>query len=84
MDGSRREAAEAGWQSGRVVAEPRVAGKRRESRKSEKQTSWGRQAVVLLVGPKIRLTYRVEFGVKCCCKVFYVNPRYLDPEGVQI
>ena len=69
-------------QSGRVVAEPGVPAKRGESRKREKQTSRGRQAVVLLVGPKIRLTYKVEFGVKCCCKAFYVNPRYLDPEGI--
>ena len=66
------------------MAEPRVAGKRRESRKREKQTSQGRQAVVLLVGPEIRITYEVEFGVKCCCQAFYANPRYLDPEGVSI
>ena len=82
--GRRREAAEAYRQSGRVVAEPRVAGKRGESRKREKQTSQGRQAVVLPVGPEIRILYKVEFGVKCCCKAFYENPRYLNPGCVSI
>ena len=69
-------------QSGRVVAEPRVVGIRGENRKREKQTSRGRQAVILPDGPEIQLTYKVEFGVKCCCKAFHVNSRYLDPEGI--
>ena len=80
-DPSHRGVAREEKQSNRVVAEPSVPEKGGKYGR-ETQISRGQQAVVLLVRPNIQPEYTVEFSVNCCREAFYVNPRYLGPEGV--